>query len=213
MNKLSLLALISSAFGSFVQGAVVNIPSTSYGPRMHSGATAVVPSGPIANTIIYTLSPTWIIETVIFDDGSTQESWKPAASITTSSSPLEVQVLMNSQTNTPKQIAMGSMINSLASGTWTSNWQDTFLEMTPSINFFAFRIKASALSYYYGYEVLEFEQYQYDDNQLSFTGYRTKGLGRIQTTANASLIVTTPEPSVLTMSIFSFWALLFRRKR
>ena len=213
MKKIALLILISSVFGSFARGAVVSIPPTSYGPRVKSGGAAIVPSGPIANTTIYTLHPSWIIdEGTLWPDGPTYEIWNAAASIAMSTSPLEVQVLMDEQTNMPKQLELGSLVGSFTSGLWMSNWQTEFLEMSPPINFFAFRIKASPSSYYYGYEVLEFNQYD-PTEEIPVSTFGTKGLGLVQTTSNQPLLVTTPEPSVLTMTFFALGTLLIRRKR
>jgi hypothetical protein len=88
--------------------------------------------------------------------------------------------------------------------------------MSPPVNFFAFRIKVNSSSYYYGYEVLEFysEFYSVEPNvQTSIITYRTKGLGLIETIANQPLLVVVPEPSLLTMTVFTLGTLLVRRKR
>ena len=217
MCKLAVLALILPFLCSFARGAVVNINSISYGPRLKfgGGGDAIVPSGPIAGTIIYTLAPSWIIDTVVREGSPTDEITEisyEAATITVSSTQHEVQVLMDQQTNKPKQLGSGSLIGSFTAGSWISNWQETFLEMSPPVNFFAFRIKVNSSSYYYGYEVLEFYSREPTDQTPVIT-YGTKGLGLIETTANQPLLVVVPEPSLLTMTVFTLGTLLVRRKR
>ena len=221
MCKLAILALILPFLCSFARGAVVNINSISYGPRLKfgGGGDAIVPSGPIAGTIIYTLAPSWIIDTVVREGSPNNEITEisyEAATIAVSSTQHEVQVLMDQQTNKPKQLGSGSLIGSFTAGSWISNWQDTFLEMSPPVNFFAFRIKVNSSSYYYGYEVLEFysDFYSVEPNvQTPIVIYGTKGLGLIETTANRPLLVVVPEPSLLTMTVFTLGTLLVRRKR
>jgi hypothetical protein len=225
--------IIVVAYGIFcgAHGAVLSLPQTPFLPYPYKGAfTHLVPSGgesmTVSNAEICFFASSF---SASYDEEGNEIYWENGGAIIMGQgnsgaypgvSTYAVEVLIEVITGWPMQLSGGTSItDNMLGGNWQRDWSyewsggDGQFNSTWG-NFLAFRILASDGTYY-GYEILDWNQTGptiEDPTENPTISYALVGYGRIETSANTSIMVI-PESSPSVLLLVAACLGLSRRNR